>query len=683
MITFDTALACLTRDGSFLDVTQPFTVMGHGLRYSGAPTPGSYRQYWQWGDVTGFVTNYIYFGSDNGSDALRLAFWDGVDYSETASFTPTVNVPFTWALRYRGAGAFDFIINNALVDTLAVTLGGFTEFDEKIGTSWGDFSVAYLKSYQAALSLADIALNQARVEPVTTANLLSNSPLYMAVDLADRVRPLPLYTDQWTAVSTIGTSVVLDPLVPLTAAPAPNTTPATAIDLGTFPFMVAQALGGATDVYYTFLLPDRVDFGLRVIPSSGNPAFRLYQDVGLAEQYMNTAQGGGEIEGRAQPYQVPVLTPGQRVWLNAFQTGAVPVLAIETYELPAQDLPSYSVVVPDDTHNFPAVVFDPVTGEVLTYLPTIPASEFGASLPNGYSLSYARSTNSGVPTGDPTGAVLVNGTAVVAEITGVFPLEGPSIRGNAATNTFWVADIAVGGASLTIKQVSLTGAILQTIGPVGGFTLASAIAVSPDETIAYVLQLGSAPIKRIDLTTGTLMSDLVAAIPNYSGQQEILMQPDGSLLVPYHRSPSSAGDAVRHYSAAGVLLAEFAVSTASFPDLNHIAEAHDDGASFWAWLFDQDADGNSTGRFKRVRIADGVVIAEFISYEFNIGQGPTDGDPVSQVQWGHSNSCPFWVLTGFTPEPPIPPLPDACPPGNLATRAVNPPGACAPSTPGV
>lgn len=442
-----------------------------------------------------------------------------------------------------------------------------------------------------------------------------------------------------------------------------NTTAGTAQDLGAFPFTYNQTNSPAEAVlWYKFTAPALDVIGLRITSNNNNHDFDMYSDAGVT-RYMSTAEGGGEIEGQNQPFQMPVLTPGGTYWIRAFNlvSGGVTSLTLTGYALPNDALDEYAVVVPDDAHNFPAVVLHPTTGAVQNYIPAIPASEVGASLPNGYSLSWARSTNSGVPTGDATAAILLNRTAVVATITGLFDSAGrqPQIRENAATNTFWTMQANASDTSLTIKQVSLTGAVLQTIGPI---TLSPSIpnlmgfSVNRAETIAYLYQFASAePIRRLDLNTETFLSNLVAGaagvVPNSPGDTIVL--PDDSVLVPFYISASDR-DEVRRYSAAGALQATYVLRTAGTRVYNHLADAHDDGVSFWAWLFDADGDGNATGLFRRIRVSDGATLAEFTSYEFNIGQGPSNGTAVSTVSSGHSNSCPFWILTAPAPPPALP-----------------------------
>ena len=440
------------------------------------------------------------------------------------------------------------------------------------------------------------------------------------------------------------------------AAGAPNTTAATALDLGAFPFSVTQANSPAEPVrWYKFTAPALDVIGLRITSNNNQHDFEMYSDAGVT-RYMSAAEGGGEIEGQHQPFQVPILTQGATYWIRAFNLVAngVTSLTLTGYVLPALSLDGGGVVVPDDTHNFPAVVLDPVTGVVRNYITAVPASEVGASLPNGYSLSYARSTNSGVATGDEDDAILVNRAAFVATVDEVFSLTSyPLISPHVSTLTFWVAQTDAFGTAFILKKVDLTGAVVRAIGPitVSGFVTLRGLAVNAAETIAYLSRFeNGSPIYRFDLSSETFLSPLVAGVGGTTPLLDLLILPDDSVIVPF----SVGGvDVVRRYSAAGALLNTYTLSLSVNQDLNHLADAHDDGVSFWVWIFDQDGDGNPTGKFRRIDVATGATLVELSSYEFNQGQGPSDGAAVSTVTSGHSNSCPFWVLVPgvAAPEP--------------------------------
>jgi hypothetical protein len=454
-----------------------------------------------------------------------------------------------------------------------------------------------------------------------------------------------------------------------------NTTAATALDIGAFPFSLTQNTDGEASLYYTFTLPALGPFGFRITGTGSRDfLFKLYTNVGETEQYLTPVSGNGQIEGADEPFQVPVLAgyAGATLWVRVFFISpAVTALTLESYVLPVVTIPNYVVVVPDDTHSFPATVLDPDTGVVLNYISAVPASEAGASLPNGYSLSYARSEIN-TPTGDATAVVLVQGTTLITETTGVVTTGlRPLITGSPTGNSFWLTYANALNTEITIKQIDLTGAVVRTIGPLAFPTAVSRLgfAVTPDETRGYVSLAGSNPIKQIDLVNEVVLVDFTPATADYFRRRDLLMLPDGGVLAPYQ---TAVPQVVRRYDAAGVPVQEYTITAGSDPTLNRMADAHDNGASFWVWLFSEDADSNLTGTFQRIRISDGAVLASFISYEFNTGKGPSHPPAVNTVLTGHSNSCPFWVLIGGgAPEPP--PGPDGDGDGDYLPAILNHP----------
>lgn len=513
-----------------------------------------------------------------------------------------------------------FYVNGAAAGSFVLDLAGFTLAQQWMGDD-GGFSVpgvqvAAFQEFDAALTLAELQTLWASFAIVITDDLWAFTPLTGWADLADDSGN----GRDWTAV----------------AGGVPG--PAPFIDLGEFPFSVTRATAGAAEMTFTFTVPADRQVGLRVYTAGNTHDFALYQDVALSDAYMNSSQGGGDIEGQQQPFQVPmILDAGETLWLAVTSLTSETYVTIEGYALPSEDIPEYAVVVPDDTHNFPATVLDPETGDVLTYINDVPASETGVSLPTGFSLSYARSTNNGTPTGDATAAVLLNGSTFVANVSGLFTYgELPMMFANAATNTFWTAETDT--SLLLIKQVSVGGAVLQTIGPIA-VALVHGFAVNRAETIAYLTIAGSTkPVRRLDLATGALLSNLVAGVSGWVTGEDLIVLPDDSVLVPWP-TQSPAAESVRRYSAAGTLLDEYVTA-----DVHRIADAHDDGASFWVWGFDVDGDANQVGRFKRIRVSDGVVMTNFTVPVFSQGEGPSLGAAVTTAQSGISDSCPFWVL---------------------------------------
>lgn len=182
-VALSTTNEFLLRDGSYLDTTAAFTITGWANQ--GATTPTGFRTYYNYGDGAGSDA-YLYLGSDTNANNLRLAYWDGVDYVQTATaFSPVVGMYFYWAMRYDGASAFDFIINGLVLETLTVDLSAITfpTTDDSVGGSWVDFSFALIGVFQSHLTLTQITAQSQSQIPLSTA--LAFTPLAFAADLDD------------------------------------------------------------------------------------------------------------------------------------------------------------------------------------------------------------------------------------------------------------------------------------------------------------------------------------------------------------------------------------------------------------------------------------------------------------------------------------------------------------------
>jgi hypothetical protein len=168
----------VSRSGTYLDITGPFTISAWVSQGATTPTGGSYRNYYTYGDINR-VHPYICVSSDPNTNNVRLAYFNGSTYIQTvASFTPVVNIFFYCTIRYDPATHnLDFIVSTAtytdtIIETLVVDLSAisFIEKNEQIGGSWADFNFSCTTVYQTNWSIATIGGNKTR----TTVNPVGN-----------------------------------------------------------------------------------------------------------------------------------------------------------------------------------------------------------------------------------------------------------------------------------------------------------------------------------------------------------------------------------------------------------------------------------------------------------------------------------------------------------------------------
>jgi hypothetical protein len=179
------------------------------------------------------------------------------------------------------------------------------------------------------------------------------------------------------------------------------------------------------------------------------------------------------------------------------------------------------------------------------------------------------------------------------------------------------------------------------------------MAVSLDESILYYSRyhladgMISDAIRRWSLTTDSALSNLVAAIANYHTCREILVLPDGTILVAYNHE-DDVGAFVKRYDETGSVLNTYA-ALESVRISDEIRLAHDpDGVSFWVWTKTNGDPGLSM--FRHILVADGSDLITPIEVPyFHTGvYGPPETE--TPEMFGHSFSCPFVVMRSAVEE---------------------------------
>lgn len=174
----------LDRDDSYIDPTSAFTIAMWFRQGTSTPTGGTFRTLYNYGDDLG-VNPYLYIGSDTDTSNLVIGSWDGATYLESAAFTPVAGTWYYVAMVYDGANSLKLYVDGTLIDTITVTVSGFTfvEQDGVIGGSWMDFAWGYVGVWQAALNVTQLNTQRLAATPQTTA--LSFTPLIFTTDLSD------------------------------------------------------------------------------------------------------------------------------------------------------------------------------------------------------------------------------------------------------------------------------------------------------------------------------------------------------------------------------------------------------------------------------------------------------------------------------------------------------------------
>jgi hypothetical protein len=360
-----------------------------------------------------------------------------------------------------------------------------------------------------------------------------------------------------------------------------------------------------------------------------------YDPVTLAypQDFSFTATSGIET-----PFGFPVVF-GNDYYLEVRpNTTSNPTPAVATIDIvaaPRNTSVTGGILVNNDTValDFPATILSPTTGNVVQFLPQIPAGEAGDVLENGILF-----------TNHTAGNVILLFDATLTLITSVaFDIgSSPAIRAQRTLNRFYVGQPS---NPAVVKVYSSAGVELSSHTMTGNNSI-DGIAANNAGTILYHARDVGNPIRRWDLVGNADLADLAAGIPDVNAGYDILVLKDGTILVSFVTEVTGEF-IVRRYLDDGTLLNTYAIAATTViltVTIPRLAYALDDPASFWVW-FHLTAPNGGIARFQNIRISDGAVLSSvdstlFIQGRYN-GPLPLPADP---DRFGVAMSCYFAIL---------------------------------------
>lgn len=426
--------------------------------------------------------------------------------------------------------------------------------------------------------------------------------------------------------------------------PPPNTDFSTAVELGSLPADVTQTDindGGFNyGAFYKFTAP----VGAKVIGAwgySGNTGVAEYRAA--CNPYLGPA-GSPTLLLDVQTYGVWVqfeVEAGQEYFLAFYaniDTAGPESLRVMVEVAPDEaTIPAGSILVNDDGlrlryENFPLGIYSGTADYTsLKFIPTAAVGEAGDILRN---KKFALEDYL-----DDIIEFYDENFTVYATLSAGPSTNRPRIRTINGTQRWIVTDL---GAPPQIRIVDENANVLTTRNLTGVANDLIGIAADNDEVICYFAEnlLNNQPIGRYNISTSTLLADLVAGVPNYA-IYDILFQDDDTIIAIYEHT-TTHDVFVRRYSTAGATLNTYTIGTSVAPNssFSRLAYANDNPTSFWVMWHPSDG----VIRFQSIRVSDGVVLITR-NHAATFG-GVFNGDPMDPpptARFGPSQSCPFMI----------------------------------------
>jgi hypothetical protein len=417
-------------------------------------------------------------------------------------------------------------------------------------------------------------------------------------------------------------------------APPVNTSFATAVTIGAFPYTITQSdindAGTNFTVFYRFIAPN----GARVIGAWG---FSGHIGAGYEPTiipFNGPAGAPTQILGIAsqnKPIQFPVV-PGNEYFLE-FQkninTAGPEHIDVSVLVHSGSNITNGDVVIPDDTDGFPIALMSPSSDNVVnTFV-----------LDTGASSEAGDITNHGIMCLEGLAGILVLNRNF-SNINTLIPPSGTvRIRCCRGRNVFYVG-FSNNPSDAVVKTIGEAGSFGATTFTLTGNTTIEGIAANNTETILYFARTGAGEqIRRWDLVLNAAMADLVAGTAGYRILDLLYLSDDTIVANLYNTGTKDV--LPKRYSTAGALLNTYALGAqtgSTIPRMGYGA----DNTSFW--ILTHTSGGSSIVR--NVRASDGAILTTRNYIEFEGGQynGVETATPTGR--FGNSFSCPIFIMVG-------------------------------------
>lgn len=437
--------------------------------------------------------------------------------------------------------------------------------------------------------------------------------------------------------------------------PSTNLTPATAINVSSFPYNEAiqfsdapPQVGTEYSRWYRILpgvFPVAISTLIQVpAGASFSPEVRLWN--GPASAVTPFTSDGSQV-GATGTTQIVPLRESVEIFIEARTNAASPPLGPAYFTIFGEVLstvPIGSIFITDEFEKFPCFSMSSDNGTPLRYFKFDPTEEQGilcrgnGVLAHLHKISGVSYTNLYTPQ-----------MVLIASVQN--PWEAGWLGTDEVSN-FFVGRIT-GGTPGDIRRLSSAGVFDATLRTIPGAAV-SFVAAGRDNTTIYYMSDGTEDIRRYDFNTNTVGANLVGPVANHARFSDAFVLSDNSVIVAYTRTSGASVPTtiVKRYSSAGATLNTY--DSWQFVSGNYRVNrlcSDVNAANFWIW-FKRDAEAGLGGKavFWQIRVSDGAVLKNFGTFEFIRGEPsfsynawktafPTLDIPI----YGNSPSCPFWV----------------------------------------
>lgn len=441
-------------------------------------------------------------------------------------------------------------------------------------------------------------------------------------------------------------------------APA-NTTPATAIDITTLPYVSELDVTGAPEsltnvptcvvhawnaVWYRYTAPDTGQVLLYL--RAGKAASSNASYLPVASVWTGTADALTELTGEGQDYcyalsdgiyfRVPV-TAGDTYWLQVVHDGdttapSAAVLEVKASQPAILDAPVGSIVISDDADGYPAALLDPATGAFLRFA-AFPAGEFTDTQPDGSICTQDGALDTAIAFLDATWQV---GTQI-----DYAPDRVNAVKSDQA-GAFFVVVRANGTGVIRVIKYTSTGTEVWSKTLPSDFVGTSVYAVSRDGARIYASKTSAnQPIWVYNFNTNTQEANLAVGVAGqtFAGVGTGYAAQDGSLL--FMKNTSTDCFVVRYNQTTGAVLQTYNPTTITFGNRFSMGSDAVGAETMMVWGYIR-GDTNDNAYFEALAVSDGSSVTECgpisVTGESLFSTEPDAPDCIS-------NSCPVFVLS--------------------------------------